>query len=364
MVDTSSAMPVDVLDGDPLRLVSDPVDALLRGFLAERGRRLDAVDAQLTAVADAVTSLVLAGGKRIRPAFVYWGYRASGAAHTDRLWHTAAAVELLQTFALIHDDVMDRSVRRRGRPAVHVAMAERHRGDGLNGDAGWFGVGAAILAGDLAFVWADELFDATPVGVADRERARGVFTALRTELMAGQYLDLRLAAGRDADPAQARRVALLKAGRYTVTRPLQLGAALAGGDARLDAALVAYGDAVGVGFQLRDDVLGLFGDGEATGKGVLDDLRQGKRTVLMLEALQRSTPAQRTVLQSALGDGSVDDERGAAVRTVVRECGALDAIEQHVLWCHDEALDAIVSLPQPARAALGQLATRALFRDG
>src|SRR5690606_11554737 len=158
----------------------------------------------------------------MRPAFVYWGHRASGADHSDALWHPAAAVELLQAFALIHDDVMDRSAQRRGQPAVHVELADHHDRAGLVGDPAWFGVGGAVLAGDLAFVWADELFDATPVPVADRERGRKVFTTMRTELMAGQYLDLLLAASRDADPEQARRVALLKAGRYTVTRPLLL----------------------------------------------------------------------------------------------------------------------------------------------
>jgi geranylgeranyl diphosphate synthase type I len=233
MVDTSSAVDVTT---DPLQVVRAPVDALLAEFLGARERQLTDLDPRLAPVAKAINQLVLSGGKRMRPAFVYWGYRASGAPHAETIWHTAAAFELLQSFALIHDDVMDRSTRRRGQPAVHVALASHHRTAGLRGDGDWFGVGAAILAGDLAFVWADELFDAAPLVAADRERARRVFTDLRTELMAGQYLDLVLAATGGAQPEQARTVALLKAGRYTVTRPLQLGAAIAGADPVLDAA--------------------------------------------------------------------------------------------------------------------------------
>jgi geranylgeranyl diphosphate synthase type I len=363
MVDTSSALPVEA-DTDPLRIVLAPVNDLLGDFLAAREEELVALDARLAPVVRSVRDLVLAGGKRMRAAFVYWGYRASGAPHTERLWHTAAAFELLQSFALIHDDVMDRSARRRGQPAVHVGLATHHGRAGLRGDGDWFGVGGAILAGDLAFVWADELFDATPVDTADRERARHVFTNLRTELMAGQYLDLLLAASVDAEPAQALRVALLKAGRYTVTRPLQLGAALAGVNPELDAALVSYGDAVGVAFQLRDDVLGLFGDPGDTGKSVLDDLRQGKRTMLMLEAIAQADPAQRRVLEGALGDPDVDEADAQRVREVVRDCGALADIERRVARHHERALAALDAVHQPARDALAVLADRALFRDG
>jgi geranylgeranyl diphosphate synthase type I len=343
--------------------VRAPVDVQLVEFLQARERELVALDARLAPVVRAVSDLVLSGGKRMRPAFVYWGYRASGAPHTERLWHTAAAFELLQTFALIHDDVMDRSDRRRGQPAVHRALQEHHRSAGLAGDAAWFGVGSAILAGDLAFVWADELFDAGPIDTRARERARVVFTDLRTELMAGQYLDLVLASTQDARAEQARGVALLKAGRYTVTRPLQLGAAIAGVDPQLDSALVSYGDAVGIAFQLRDDVLGLFGDPGDTGKSVLDDLRQGKRTLLMLTALEAAEPDQRRVLDATLGDPGVDDEAARQVRAIVRDCGALATIERQIEEKYDHALMAITAVGEPARSALTELATRALFRS-
>jgi geranylgeranyl diphosphate synthase type I len=355
---------VDTVPVDALDSVRAPVDALLRAFFADRERALVAIDPRLAPLARAISALVLAGGKRMRPAFVYWGYRATGAEHDDALWHPAAAVELLQAFALIHDDVMDRSARRRGRPAAHVELADHHSAAGLAGDGAWFGIGAAVLAGDLAFVWADELFDATPVAVADRERGRSVFTELRSELMAGQYLDLLLAASTDANPDHARRVALLKAGRYTVTRPLHLGAAIGGAGPDLRAALSDFGDAVGVAFQLRDDILGMFGDPDTTGKGVLDDLRQGKRTVLILEALERCRPPEHAVLSAALGDADADDATAERVRTIVRDCGALTAVEEQVRRRYEDALSALAAGNVRARPALEQLAARALFRDG
>nr|MBA2280974.1 polyprenyl synthetase family protein [Acidimicrobiia bacterium] len=220
-----------------------------------------------------------------------------------------------------------------------------------------------VLAGDLAFVWADELLDSTALPAAALDRARRVFTELRTEVMAGQYLDLVLAAAREADEAAARKVALLKSARYTVTRPLELGAALApAADPATLAALRAYGDAVGLAFQLRDDVLGLFGDPTCTGKGTLDDLREGKRTMLALRALRLADPAQRVVLGAALGDPTLDEERAEEVRAIVRRTGALASIELLVRQQADAAMVAVEHLREPARSALVELATTATDR--
>ncbi|HEX2574721.1 MAG TPA: isopentenyl-diphosphate Delta-isomerase, partial [Aquihabitans sp.] len=291
-------------DGDdPFAPVRGPVADVLGRFLQAKAAELEDVDPALAAMADEVQALVDAGGKRLRPAFAYWGHRATGAADDGSVLPAAAAVELLHTFALIHDDLMDRSVTRRGRPSAYVSMAEAHRAGGCAGDSEWFGFSAAMLAGDLAFVWADELFEAGPSSVDAIARARDVFTELRREVIAGQYLDLTLAADPGAAEALARRVALLKSARYTVTRPLLLGAALADGGATPEvvAALGTYGDAVGLAFQMRDDVLGTFGDPAVTGKSRLDDLREGKRTVLVLRALRLAAPGGRDVLAAGLG---------------------------------------------------------------
>ena len=343
--------------------VTAAVDATLAAFLAERVADLRTLDPALGPVGQAVEGLVNAGGKRLRPAFVYWGYRATGAAHDPAVYDPAAAVELLHTFALIHDDIMDRSVERRGSPAVHTALAAAHATEQLAGDGDWFGVGGGILAGDLAFVWADWLFDEADLDPVALARARRVFTTLRVEVMAGQYLDLRLAGHRSASEADARRVALLKSGRYTVTRPLELGAALGGADAARTAALGVYGDALGLAFQLRDDVLGMFGDPSATGKGAIEDLREGKRTVLVLRALELADPAGRRLLEAALGTPDLDEDDAARARQVIVDSGALAAVEALLAEEHDTARGALTAVPEPARSALADLADLAVRRD-
>lgn len=347
---------------DALERVATPVQELLAGFLAERTEELAAIDPALTEIGRDVASLVAAGGKGLRPAFVYWGHRATGAEHDDGLYWPAGAVELLHTFALIHDDVMDRSPTRRGQAAIHETMSAVHEREGMVGDGRWFGVGGAILAGDLAFVWADELLDAAPLDPATVDRARSVFSRLRVEVMAGQFLDLRLAGLAHAVEEDARRVALLKSGRYTVTRPLQLGAAIGGGDDVLDAALMGFGDAVGLGFQLRDDILGLFGDPEETGKGATSDLREGKRTMLVLRALHLADEPARAALTDVLGDAELTDADADRAREVVVETGALAGVEKIIVEQGAKARQALRPVPSPAREALEELADVALYR--
>lgn len=361
---TPAWAPDRAAQGAALAPIGGPVDALLDAFLAEKACELDAVDAAIGEVVGVVRGLVAAGGKRLRPAFVHWGHAATGAAPGPGVVRAAAAVELLHTFALLHDDVMDRSARRRGRDTAHVALAARHRDAGRLGDSAWFGTSAAVLAGDLAYVWADELLDGTAMPAAAVDRARRVFTTLRNEVIAGQYLDLVLAADPDAGEHAATRVALLKSARYTVTRPLELGAALGDvdGAGRVSGALRAYGDAVGLAFQLRDDVLGLFGDPAATGKSAADDLREGKRTLLVLRALRLADRRQRAVLAAALGDPLLDDARADEARTVVAATGALASVEALLAAEHAKALDAADGVPEPARSALRALAALAIRR--
>ena len=340
-----------------------PVDAILAEYLAGAVDRLHALDPALRDVAAPAAELVLTGGKRLRPAFVHWGARAAGGEADEGVHAAGAAVELLHAFALIHDDVMDRADRRRGRPALHRAMAAWHAAAGLRGDAGWFGVGAAVLAGDIVFVWADELFERALDGRRQAARARDVFTRLRVEVMAGQYLDLRLAGLPAPTVDEALRVALLKSGRYTVTRPLQLGAALAGEtSAGLEIALEAFGDELGVAFQLRDDVLGLFGDPAATGKEALGDLREGKRTLLVLRALEMAGPGERELIHAALGDPGLDERGAERVRGIVRDCGALGVVEREMAGHLERALRALEAVPDPARSALAELARDSVHR--
>jgi geranylgeranyl diphosphate synthase type I len=294
--------------------------------------------------------------KRLRPAFVHWGHAAAGGTAEDpRVLDLAVAVELLHTFALVHDDVIDRSPARRGGPSVHAGLAGTAGGDG----AGWFGVSAAIVAGDLAFVWADELLDLACDGLTQAAAVRAAYTTLRTEVIAGQYLDLHVAlAGTSADhpaPADPLRVALLKSGRYTVTRPLELGARLAGADETLVDALVVFGDAAGVAFQLRDDVLGVFGDEAVTGKDVVGDLREGKRTLLVVRAMELAARADRLELQRLLGDPQLDGEGAGRCRQIIAASGALASVEARIAAEAHTAADALATIGEPARGALGDL---------
>lgn len=344
--------------------VGPQVSAVLHDHLARNADALGRIDPRLAAVADAIGGLVAAGGKRLRPAFVYWGFRATGADEDDAVWALGAAVELLHTFALLHDDVMDRSPLRRGRLSAHRAFAELHRAEGRTGDSAWFGVSAAVLAGDLAFVCADELLDSIDVDEAAARRVRRVFSELRREVMAGQYLDLHASDDPRADEQTARRVALLKSARYTVTRPLELGGALAPPElaAPVAPALRTFGDAVGLAFQLRDDVLGLFGDPAVTGKGRLDDLRAGKPTLPVLRAMRLAGERQRKELTTRLGDPELDEQGAAVVRDIVAETGALASVEALIAAEHARALHALASVPEPARSGLTDLARGAVRR--
>lgn len=356
----TSVPPSRPVGADAIQVVAEPLERTLQQFLDRVEADAITVDPLLVEVTREVRELVDAGGKRLRPAFVYWGHRAAGGPHDEAVLAPAAAVELLHTFALLHDDVMDRSTTRRGRPTAHVSLADGHGGP----DAAWFGTSAAILAGDLTYVWADRLFDSTALPAAAVARARAAFTTLREEVVAGQYLDLRLASDPDADEVAAERVALLKSARYTVSRPLLLGAALAEPQPEpgLHGALREYGDAVGLAFQMRDDLLGMFGDEAETGKGTLDDLREGKRTVLALRAIRLAGPRDRRLLLQHLGDPTLTEEQAEDARAAIVRSGAVAAVEAMITAQHARALAALPAVPEPARAALVELAAMAIER--
>ena len=273
---------------------------------------------------------------------------------------------MVHTFALLHDDVMDKALTRRGRAVASRGFTLAHEAERLDGDGEWFGTSAAILAGDLAFVWADQLLEAAALDHVTMTRVRGVFTTLRVEVMAGQYLDLRLDGATCVDPDAARRVAVLKSGRYTVTRPLELGLAAATvgrPDPRLDRALASYGDAIGLAFQLRDDVLGLFGDPSTTGKSNADDLRAGKRTLLMLRAMALATPAHGALLARSLGNRDLDDEDAQRCREIVERSGALGLRRDAAAPPARGRAHALTEVPEPAKGALAALASMAAERD-
>jgi len=351
---------------DPLERadVKARVDKALSGFLAGRATRLDAVGEELGPVADGLTEFLLAGGKRLRPAFCFWAARGAGMPDSDELVAASACLEMLQACALIHDDVMDSSDTRRGQPAVHRRFAALHRANGWRGDPESFGLSAAVLLGDLCLIWGDQMLDESGLDPAALNRARPVHDDLRGELMAGQYLDLLEQAVGGGSVASALRVARFKSAKYTIERPLHLGAALAGAPDATLAAYRAYGLPLGEAFQLRDDVLGVFGDPARTGKPAGDDLREGKRTVLVAAALERASSAQAAVVRRHLGDPHLDSDGVAALRAVLADTGALAEVERLVAARTSAALAALEGAPvEPeARGVLRELAVAATSR--
>jgi geranylgeranyl diphosphate synthase, type I len=334
---------------DVLRRLAAEIDTELNDALDRLLPRLTDVHPSLTAVADELRAFV-AGGKRVRPVLLLLGFEAAGGTARQAVHGPALALELLHTCALAHDDVIDRAPERRGRPSIHHGFAARHRAAEWSGDALNYGEAVAILVGDLAFVQADDLFLSAHVPDRALLAALRRFTVLREEVMVGQYLDLQAATSRTTDRDLALTVATLKSGRYSVARPLEIGAELAGADAALLDGLRAFGDPLGRAFQVRDDLLGVFGEQEATGKSASSDLVEGKRTLLVAEAAARLAPADRAVLEAGLGDPTLDADRAAELRRLMVASGARDATEDYVRAAVADARTALDGLPLPTQA--------------
>jgi geranylgeranyl diphosphate synthase type I len=342
-----------------LGAVSAAVEVRLTALFDDERRRWAELDPGLVEPLDTLATFVLNGGKRLRPAFCHWGFVGAGGDPADpAVVDAGAAFELLQAFALIHDDVMDGSSVRRGARTAHLAYGDRHADSAWRGEVRRFGEGVAILLGDLAHVYADRLVPRRSPDV------QAVWDELRTELNVGQYLDLVGTARGDVDLAAARRIARYKSGKYTIERPLHVGAALAGRYAELAGPLSAYGDPLGEAFQLRDDLLGAFGDEAVTGKPVGDDLREGKPTPLLALAARAADAAQAKVLR-LVGEADLSSEAVAEVQQVLRATGAVAAVEASIQELTDQALAALPAAPvtDEARAELDALARFVAWRD-
>jgi geranylgeranyl diphosphate synthase, type I len=343
-----------------LLAVAERVEQRLADLVDAERIRWSAVDPDLRWPMEALRDLVSSGGKRLRPAFCHWGFVGAGGDPDDeRSVDAGAAFELLHAFALFHDDVMDGSATRRGARTTHLVFADHHEGQEWTGEARRFGEGVAILVGDLAHVYADQMLGGAPDAVWE------VWNELRIELNVGQYLDILGTARRERSPRTAARIARFKSGKYTVERPLHVGALLA--DTERGTALLptlsAYGLPLGDAFQLRDDVLGAFGDETLTGKPVGDDLREGKPTPLLAQATAEATPAQASVL-ARVGKPDLSDEDVHAIQTVLVETGALGRLELTIDALVHDALEALEQSPitEDAGKALTELAHYVAWR--
>ncbi|NNG18549.1 polyprenyl synthetase family protein [Naumannella sp. ID2617S] len=316
------------------------------------------------------------GGKRLRPGFCLWGFVAaaglpesSGSSEQlDALLRAAVSLDLLHVSALVHDDVMDASDTRRGVPAAHRQQEQLHREAGWLGAADRFGHAGAILLGDLLVMWSVELFEAAGLSFEALQRARPLVQAMRTEVTCGQYLDVLMQHQPIDDPQRmldhAQRVVEYKTARYTVQRPVQIGAAIGGADPALQEALRAYGSPLGRAFQFRDDLLGVFGDAATTGKPAGDDLREGKRTVLVAHAYAGSSAAARRELDGLLGRADLDEAGVARARELIAGSGAVALVEQMIEREYDRALTALEApMTDQGRQALTRLADLAVRRE-
>ncbi|MFB0833386.1 polyprenyl synthetase family protein [Arthrobacter halodurans] len=350
---TPSAPPVHAVPSAPPAPRAD-VDAYTARVNADIARFLRAQEDVVGAISGRATELVLSiqglvrGGKRLRPQFAYWGFvGAGGDPDADVIVRAGAALELFQAAALIHDDVIDRSDTRRGQPSVHRRFEAIHAARGWHRDGRHFGEAAAILAGDLCLSYSEQLFGSIqPVPPA----ARAVFDAMRTQVMAGQFLDvLEEAAGPSDGPSgaveRARTVLRYKSAKYSTENPMLLGGALAGAAPDLLGAYSRFALPLGEAFQLRDDVLGVFGDPVETGKPSGDDLREGKRTELVAHALRLAAPDDRGFIERRLGADDLTDAEVERMCEAMRGCGALEETEASIRDLSDRAFSALAELP-------------------
>ncbi|MCD0481652.1 polyprenyl synthetase family protein [Streptacidiphilus sp. ASG 303] len=364
LLDENAGNPVD-REGLRMR-----VNDALADFLDRQEAVLSSISPRLSDASTALRDFLLDGGKRLRPAFCYWGWRgAGGATGSDGIVAAAAALELLQASALVHDDLMDRSDTRRGLPSVHRRFEALHRTSGWRGDRGQFGTAAAVLLGDMLLCWCDELFLRCGLEPSAVLAAKPVFDVMRTEVMAGQYLDVLepVAGGSMGEGAAERALAVVryKSAKYSVERPLQVGALLAGAGPELVEAYSAFGLPLGEAFQLRDDQLGVFGDPTVTGKPAGDDLREGKRTLLVALAVESSPAADARILDDRLGAPDLDGDEVERLRGIIARSGAAEQVERRIDALLGQALEALEAAPLadgPARDALRSLATAATVR--
>jgi geranylgeranyl diphosphate synthase, type I len=361
----------------------DAVSAEITAFLTEQSSVLDSMGPELVPV-HLMASQMLCGGKRMRPAFCVWGYVAAAGIPRDAelkpLLAAAGSLDVFHVSALVHDDLMDSSDLRRGRPAAHRQFEALHANAGWLGDSAAFGKAGAILLGDLLVMWSAQMLHGAGMDQSALERTLPIIEAMRTEVTCGQYLDMVAQAHplRQRAPAigslrptielaldDASRVVEYKAARYTVQRPCQIGAALGSGNDELYFALGAYGSPLGRAFQFRDDLLGVFGDPQVTGKPAGDDLREGKRTVLVAHAYAHAGDAGQKLLLQRLGDPGLEEAGINELQQVIVESGAREAVESMINENSERALKALheTEITDEGRAGLTALADAAVRRD-
>ena len=360
----ASAQPLE-----QLKSLREQVEAQLQDFLSIQSDYFTAIAPELKPAATSLTAFVINGGKRFRPLFAAVGAMGAGSHLSDSEIRAFASLELLQACALVHDDLMDASDTRRGEPAIHKLFESMHESEKYQGKATQFGLSASVLIGDLALIWSDQMLNSSGIKSESLLAALGVHDEMRVELIAGQYLDVFEQARGTQSVAQALNIARYKSAKYTIERPLHLGAAIAIPDPLMRAKLVSiyseFGLPLGEAFQLRDDLLGVFGDPKVTGKPAGDDLREGKRTVLMAMTHDRISGAAEAEFLAEFGNHDISESAIARLQEIISETGAAMHVEDLIEELTSTALEALNRdeiVPQ-ARELLTEMAIIATKRN-
>ena len=357
------------LPQEQLKSLREQVEAQLQDFLKIQSDYFTAIAPELKPAATSLTAFVINGGKRFRPLFAAVGAMGAGSQLSAAEIRAFASLELLQACALVHDDLMDASDTRRGEPAIHKLFESMHESEKYQGKASQFGLSASVLIGDLALIWSDQMLNSSEIKSESLLAALSVHDEMRVELIAGQYLDVFEQARGTQSVAQALNIARYKSAKYTIERPLHLGAAIAIPDATKRAQLVSiyseFGLPLGEAFQLRDDLLGVFGDPKVTGKPAGDDLREGKRTVLMAMTHDRISGAAEAEFMAEFGNHDISESAIARLQEIISETGAAMHVEDLIEELTSTALEALNRdeiVPQ-ARELLTEMAIIATKRN-
>jgi geranylgeranyl diphosphate synthase type I len=317
------------------------VNHALSEFVSTQGRYLVSIGEELEPVAIALEKFLLESGKRLRPLFAYVGMVGAGIKPSKDLISAAASLELLHVCALIHDDVMDASDTRRGAPSIHKTFEKMHLDKNMVGNSSQFGIASAILIGDLALIWSAQMLHNSTISTEKLISALPVYDEMRVELMSGQYLDVYEQSLGTESIERSMKVARYKSGKYTIERPLHFGAALAQAPNDLLKTYTKYGIPLGEAFQLRDDLLGVFGDPAQTGKPAGDDLREGKRTALIAIALKKASDSQRKLIKDKLGDPNLTSSMISDLQQAITDSGATTHIETMIEELTNTSLSAL-----------------------
>lgn len=333
------------MDSEPratLASVRSAVENELSIFLTRESDYLKEISSDLAPVSDLLTSFLLDGGKRLRPLFAYAGFIAAGGQVETSVVRAIASLELLQACALIHDDLMDGSDTRRGKPSIHRHFENFHIQEQLDGFAPQYGLSAAVLLGDLALVWSDQMLNSAGLTTQQYAQVIPYYNEMRVELMAGQFLDIHEQTQKQTSTERSMKIARYKSGKYTIERPLHMGAAIAG-KANIFQFLSGYGLPLGEAFQLRDDLLGVFGDPAVTGKPAGDDLREGKRTVLIAMTHERQSKAHLEIMNKHFGKSDLDAQGVLALQEIIESTGARQDLESIIDGLTAQSLAALES---------------------